>query len=83
MVGAAAIAIASVLVGGLLAIPLYTGLMDTIGTELGVGPGFGVTPETATVIALLLFVIAATASLAGLAAQRPARSSVADVLRAE
>ncbi|MDH3683096.1 MAG: FtsX-like permease family protein, partial [Acidimicrobiia bacterium] len=83
VLGAAAIAIAAVAIGGLLAIPLYAGLMNTIGVELGVGPGFGVSPGTATVVTLLVFIIAATAALAGLAAQRPARSSVADVLRAE
>lgn len=83
VIGASAIAVVSALVGGLLAIPLYNGLMDTLGVELGVGPGFGVAPDTAIVIALLLFVIAATAALAGLAAQRPSRSGVAEVLRAE
>ena len=81
--GATAIAITAVVVGGLLAIPLYTGLMDTLGIELGVGPDFGVTPNTVTVLGLLLFVIVATAGLAALAAQRPARAAVADVLRAE
>jgi putative ABC transport system permease protein len=83
VLGAAALAVASVLVGGLLAIPIYTGLMDTLGIQLGVGPGFGVTPGTVAVLALLLFVIVATAGLAALAAQRPARAAVADVLRAE
>lgn len=81
--GSAAIALTAVIIGGLLAIPLYAGLMDTLGIELGVGPDFGVTPNTGTVIGLLLFVIAATAGLAALAAQRPARAAVADVLRAE
>jgi putative ABC transport system permease protein len=83
VVGAAALAVASVLLGGLVAIPIYTGLMDTLGVALGVGPGFGVTPGTVTVIGLLVFIIAATAGLAALAARRPARAVVADVLRAE
>ena len=81
--GAAAIGAIAVAVGGVLAVPLYNGLMDTLGTELGVGPDFGVSPNPVAVIGLLLFVVAATASLAALAAQRPARAAVADVLRAE
>jgi putative ABC transport system permease protein len=83
VLGALALGIVSVALGGALAIPLYPGLMDALGISLGVGPGFGVAPTTTTVIALLLFVVVAIAGLAALAAQRPARANVADVLRAE
>jgi len=83
VLGASALAVASVLIGGLLAVPLYTGLMDSLGVALGAGPGFGVSPGVVAVIALLAFIVAATAAFAALAARRPARANVADVLRDE
>jgi putative ABC transport system permease protein len=82
-IGAAALATIAALLGALLAMPIYSGLMDALGVEIGVGPGFGVAPGTIEIIVLLIVVVASTTLLAALAARRPARAAVADVLRTE
>ena len=82
-IGATALATVAVLLGALLAMPIYSGLMDALGVEIGVGPGFGVAPATIEIIELLILVVATTTLLAAHAARRPARARVADVLRAE
>lgn len=82
-IGAAALATIAALLGGLLAVPIYNWLMDALGVEIGVGPGFGVDPGTVQIVVFLIVVVASTTILAALAARRPARAAVADVLRTE
>lgn len=82
-VGALALGMISVILGGLIAVPIYNVLIDALGVAIGVGPGFGVAPGGVAVLSLLVVIAALTAIFAAIAAQRVARATVAEVLRTE
>jgi putative ABC transport system permease protein len=73
----------SVILGGLIAVPIYGLLVDALGVAIGVGPGFGAAPGVIAVLLLLVVVAGLTVLFAALAAQRVARATVAQVLRTE
>jgi putative ABC transport system permease protein len=81
--GAAAYALAAVVIGVPLGLIASRAMHDAVGRATGSGPGFGSPPQAAALLIAAAVIVLGSVALAALAARRAARTPVAEILRAE
>jgi putative ABC transport system permease protein len=81
--GAAAYALMAVVIGVPAGLAASAAMHDAVGRATGSGPGFGSSPQASSLVLAAVVIVLGSIILAALAARRAARTSVAEILRAE